>query len=49
MWCVEEKKGKSTTKHIDFNNITLEEENVYLKAKLAYYEALNNITTEGLP
>lgn len=49
LWVVEEKKGRVTKKTIDFNNMTLEEENQYLKTKLAYYEAIEEHIRTGLP
>lgn len=39
-WNIEDKKWRQKVEKIDFDNMTLEQENEYLKAKLALYEEL---------
>lgn len=41
-WEIESKKWRPKVGKIDFNNMTLEQENEYLKAKLALYEELTD-------
>lgn len=41
-WAIEKKKWRAKKTKIDFNNMTLEQENEYLRAKLALYEALED-------
>ncbi|MDD3120612.1 MAG: hypothetical protein PHF46_04340 [Candidatus Gracilibacteria bacterium] len=46
---IEDKKGRPKKEKIDFNNMTLEQENEYLRAKLALYEELADYMKSGLP
>ena len=39
-WLLEDKKWRPKKENIDFGNMTLEQENEYLKAKIAYYEEM---------
>ena len=39
-WLLEDKKWRSKKENIDFGNMTLEQENEYLKTKIAYYEEM---------
>ncbi len=40
-WNIEDKKWRPKVKKIDFDNMTLEQENEYLKTKLAFYEEMD--------
>ncbi|MDD3119780.1 MAG: hypothetical protein PHF46_00005, partial [Candidatus Gracilibacteria bacterium] len=46
---IENKKGRAKLEKIDFDNITLEQENEYLRAKLVLYEELADYMKTGLP
>ena len=46
-WSIEDKKWRPKKEKIDFNNMTLEQENEYLRAKLALYEALEDYMKIG--
>lgn len=48
-WVIEDKKWRPQTEKIDFDNMTLEQENEYLKAKLALYEELADYMKSWLP
>ena len=39
-WVIEEKKWRPIVEKIDFDNMTLEQENEYLRTKLAFYEEM---------
>lgn len=48
-WIYEEQKWKPRTEKIDFDNMTLEQENEYLRTKLALYEEISEYIKSGLP
>lgn len=48
-WEIEMKKWRPKKEKIDFNNMTLEQENEYLKAKLAYYQEIKKYLDSWLP
>jgi hypothetical protein len=48
-WKIESKKWRPKKEKIDFDNMTLEQENEYLKAKLALYEELANYMKSWFP
>ena len=48
-WKIEEKKWRPKKEKIDFDNMTLEQENEYLKAKLALYEEFADYMKTWLP
>jgi hypothetical protein len=48
-WVIEEKKWRPITEKIDFDNMTLEQENEYLRAKLAFYEEIKEYINSWLP
>ena len=48
-WVIELKKWRHKKEKIDFNNMTLEQENEYLKAKLALVEELKNLNNWKYP
>lgn len=48
-WNIELKKWRPKKEKIDFNNMTLEQENEYLKAKLVYYEEIKKYLDSWLP
>jgi len=48
-WTVEYQKWRPKKEKIDFTNMTLEQENEYLKTKLAYYEELKKLVDWEYP
>lgn len=42
-WVIEKKKWRKRKEKIDLNNMTLEQENEYLRTKLAIYEELSEL------
>lgn len=48
-WSIEDKKWRPKKEKIDFNNMTLEQENEYLRTKLALYEELADYMKSWLP
>ncbi len=48
-WVIEEKKWKTKKEKIDFDNMTLEQENEYLRTKLAYLEELEKMFKNWFP
>lgn len=40
-WSIEDKKWRPKVEKIDFDNMTLEQENEYLRTKLAFYEEMD--------
>jgi hypothetical protein len=48
-WKIEDKKWRPKKEEIDFNNMTLEQENEYLRAKLALYEEFADYMKSWLP
>lgn len=48
-WVIEEKKWRPKVEKIDFDNMTLEQENEYLRTKLALYEELADYMKTWLP
>lgn len=43
IWKIEQKRWKPKSEKIDFNNMTLEQENEYLRTKLAIFEELSEL------
>jgi hypothetical protein len=48
-WKIEYQKWRPKKEEIDFNNMTLEQENEYLRAKLALYEEFADYMKSWLP
>lgn len=48
-WNIEDKKWRPKKEKVDFDNMTLEQENEYLRAKLALYEEFANYMKSWLP
>lgn len=48
-WNIEDKKWRTKSEKIDFDNMTLEQENEYLRAKLALYEEFADYMKSWLP
>ena len=48
-WNIELKKWRLKKERIDFNNMTLEQENEYLKTKLLFYEELKKLVNWNYP
>lgn len=48
-WNIEDKKWRPKKEEIDFENMTLEQENEYLRAKLALYEEFADYMKSWLP
>lgn len=48
-WSIEWIKWRPKKEKLDFNNMTLEEENSYLKAKIAYLEEVEKLVKQWLP
>lgn len=48
-WVIEERKWRTKKEKIDFDNMTLEQENEYLRAKLALYEEFADYMKSWLP
>lgn len=48
-WQIEEKKWRQAKEKIDFDNMTLAQENEYLRTKLALYEKLADYMKTWLP
>lgn len=48
-WQIEDKKWRPIVEKIDFDNMTLEQENEYLRTKLALYEELADYMKTWLP
>lgn len=48
-WQIEDKKWRPKVEKIDFDNMTLEQENEYLRTKLALYEELADYMKTWLP
>ena len=48
-WIIEENKWRKKKEIIDFDKMTLEEQNEYLKTKVAYLEELNKLIDWGYP
>jgi len=48
-WKIESQKWRIKKEKIDFNNMTIEQENEYLKAKLALYEELADYMKTWFP
>lgn len=48
-WNIEDKKWRPKKEKVDFDNMTLEQENEYLRAKLALYEEFADYMKSWLP
>lgn len=48
-WLIEKNKWRPKKEKIDFENMTLEQENEYLRAKLAYYEEIKKYIDSWSP
>jgi len=48
-WTIEENKWQKKKEIIDFDKMTLKEQNEYLKAKVLLLEELNNVLDSGYP
>ncbi len=48
-WTIHSNKWRKKKEKIDFNNMTLKEENEYLKAKVAYLEELQKLKKQDYP